>query len=86
MIDKTKRKIFIGLFISIFLIVFILIGTFFLYPLPLEESIPNHDDLVVYYQEINIINGEMTHETADYHFDINSEEIGQIKKILSKYH
>ncbi len=76
-----KKQIYFGLIITI-LIVSV---TFFLYPLPLEKVVSSDHDLIVILTKNKIIDGIPDFETTEYRFTAKSDEIAQIKKILSKY-
>ena len=77
----THKKIVIGV-----AIVFILVlNCVFLYPLSFENVISNSTDLYLVYIETGITDGMVQHESTDYRFAADSEEVEQIQQILQRY-
>ena len=78
---SNNKKFIVGILIS----VAVLIGVFFLYPFPLENVVSSNHDLIIIYTNNNVINGIPKLQMTEYRFDGNSEEIVQLRKLLSKY-
>jgi len=73
-------------FITITIIlIFLIIGIIFLYPLSFENIISSNDDLGVVYIKNVGSDGKPQHESTDYYYKSDSEEMKQIQQILRKY-